>query len=150
MSKDIEIKLVDLRAMTDEEWSFFQPSEEDMKDYWSGEGTLTFTVISNRPDVFEIEIEDMTGCVGGLDEQLGTEYAIREGYLGDREGLREGYTYHWSQITVSWFKGDGWTTDDDCDYYVEAEEFKRLPLLQFIKLKIKNAWWFNIGWRFRK
>lgn len=138
----------------DHDW---QPSEEEERDFWNGEGSLIFTVISNRPashphdDVFEIEIEEYTGCVGGFNEGVGIEWGLKEGYLGiDRSELKEGYQYYAGEITVSWTRGDGWTTDDDSDYYVGDFYGNRLPLVQYLKLKITNAWWFNIGWRIRQ
>lgn len=131
--------------------SFIQeePSEEDIRDYWSGEGHLIFTVISYDPDAYawskyEIDWEDYSGCVGGLDETLGIQYALNEGIL-DVGKLKLGWTYEVNGITVVWTRGDGWTTDDDVDYYVEGEIYKRIYLSRWL-----SAWWWHlIGWRIR-
>jgi len=132
--------------------SFIQeePSEEDIRDYWSGEGHLIFTVISYDPDAYawskyEIDWEDYSGCVGGLDETLGIQYALNEGILDVGE-LKLGWTYEVHGITVEWTRGDGWTTDDDVDYYVEGEIRKRIHFSRWL-----SAWWWHlIGWRIRK
>lgn len=124
-------------------------TEEDEKHYWSGEGHLIFTVISYDPDAnpwsrYEIDYEDYSGCVGGLDETLGIQYALNEGILDVGE-LKLGWTYEVHGITVVWTRGDGWTTDDDVDYYVEGEIRKRIHLSRWL-----SAWWWHlIGWRIR-
>jgi hypothetical protein len=144
------LKLTETRAVTQEKMDYFLdgPSEEEERDFWNGEGNLVFTVLSNRPDVFEINIEEYSGCVGGFNEGIGIEWGLKDGYLDiDPSELHEGYTYYCDEITVSWYKGDGWTTDDDSDYYVGNIRSERLPLIKYLKLKLHNAWWFNIGWR---
>ena len=138
---DIEFKSVD-----------YGPSEEEERDFWAGEGHLVFLVTSNRKDedldVFEIEIEEYSGCLGGFNEGMGIEWGLKEGYLGiDRSELHEGYVYELLEVSVSFTRGDGWTTDDDSEYYVGDLIARRLPLFQYLKLKINNAWWFNIGWK---
>lgn len=148
------LKLTELREATEEEMGYFLngPSEEDERDFWNGEGNLVFTVTANRPadDVFEIEIEEYSGCVGGFGEGVGIEWGLKEGYLGiGRDELKEGYTYYCDEITVSWTRGDGWTTEDDSDYYVGNMRSERLPLISYLKLIINNAWWFNIGWKLK-
>lgn len=126
----------------------YHPTEEEERDYWSGEGHLEFTVISHTKGKgyipFEIDYHDYSGCVGGLDETLGIEYAVNEGIL-DVGKLRLGVTYIVHGITVQWTRGDGWTTDDDVDYYVEGEIYKRIYLSRWL-----SAWWWHlIGWRLR-
>ena len=132
--------------LTDAE-EMYQPTEEEERDYWSGKGHLVFKVRSYDPTSFlpfEIECEDYSGCVGGLDETLGIEYAINEGIL-DVGPLHIGFTYEVSGITVVWTRGDGWTTDDDVDYYVEGGVIKYAPLRDLI-----SAWWWHlIGHRIR-
>lgn len=127
------------------------PSEDEERDFWNGTGHLYFGVTANRngkDDVFEIDIYEYSGCVGGFGEGVGIEWGLKEGYLGiDRHELKEGYTYLLDEVTVSWFKGDGWTTDDDSEYYVGDFQETRLPLKKYLKLLIQNAWWFNIGYR---
>lgn len=135
-----------------DDW-YAEPTEEEEREYWAGEGTLTFTVLTNRPNdgVLEVEVEDYTGCLGGFDEGIGIEWGLGEGYLGiDREDLKEGYKYYLSEITVSFTRGDGWMTDDDSEYYVESVRAERLPLFSYLKLIIHNAWWFNFGWKIRQ
>lgn len=125
-----------------------EPTEEDIRDYWSGEGHLSFRVLSYDPSAhpwsrYEIEVLDYSGCVGGLDEQLGIDYAVNEGIL-DVGKLHIGCTYDVRGITVVWSRGDGWTTDDDVDYYVES-------VTQYAVLhQLIAAWWWHlIGWRIR-
>ncbi len=125
-----------------------EPSDEDLRDHWSGEGDLTFHVLSHNKDKnylpYEIEYEYYSGCVGGLDETLGIEYSVNEGIL-DVGKLTLGITYHVSGITAHFTRGDGWTTDDDVDYYVENVT-KSINPHRFIA-----AWWWHlIGWRIRQ
>lgn len=150
-AKENNIPLVDIEMVSIPDWG---PSEEEERDYWNGEGSLIFTVTANRylhDDIFEIEIEEYTGCVGGFEDSIGIEWGLKEGYFDiDRSELKEGYKYYANEVTVSWTRGDGWTTDDDVDYYIGEFYGNRLPLIQYLKLKITNAWWFNIGWRIRQ
>ena len=127
---------------------FGEPSEEDDQDYWNGEGELSFRVLSySKGTVYpwEIEYTDYTGCVGGLIETVGIEYAINEGMLIDQDKLRVGYSYTLHGVTVIWTRGDGWTTDDDVDYYVESvtTHFELIPW-------IKAQWWQHFGWKLRE
>lgn len=127
----------------------YRPTEEEERDYWSGEGHLTFKILSYDPTAYawsryEIEVLDYSGCLGGLDETLGIDYAINEGIL-DVGPLHIGFTYEVDKITVVWTTGDGWTTDDDVDYYVEGNVIKYAPLRDLI-----SAWWWHlIGHRIR-
>ena len=121
---------------------------EDEKEYWSGKGHLVFRTVSCDPaDRFpswEIEVEEYSGCIGGLHESVGITYAINQHIL-DGPKLRLGWTYIYKDITVTFTRGDGWTTDDDADYYVGSYEevFKLGPWL--------SAWWWHlVGWRFKK
>lgn len=125
-----------------------EPTEEDFRDYWSGEGHLEFTVISYDPDAhpwsrYEIDWHDYSGCVGGLQETLGIQYALNEGIL-DAGKLRLGVHYRLDGITCHWTRGDGWTTDDDVNYYVES-----VTTTLFLPTWIKAWWWHLIGWRIR-
>lgn len=137
---DLEAKLVPIP----DDW---EPSEEDIKDYWSGEGHLEFRVLSydktTKYNPYEIECLDYSGCVGGLDETLGIEYAVNEGIL-DVGKLHIGCTYRVDGITVVWTRGDGWTTDDDVDYYIES-------VTQYAVLhQLIYAWWWHlVGHRIR-
>lgn len=129
----------------------YAPTDEEDRDFWSGEGHLSFTVTANRHDVFEIDTLEYSGCVGGFDEGLGLEFGLREGHLGvDPSELKEGYTYHFDGITVSHTCGDGWTTDDDAEYYVGNVTSERLPIRQFVPLLLRNWWWFSFGWKIRE
>lgn len=125
----------------------YQPTEEDEKDYWSGEGHLIFRVVSYDPNCsfepYEIDWLDYSGCVGGLDETLGIQYAINEGIL-DLPKLKIGHTYHVHGITVVWTRGDGWEIDDDVDYYVE-------DVTSYIVLHewLYAWWWHLVGHRIR-
>jgi len=125
----------------------YQPTEEEERDYWSGEGHLIFRVFSHTKGKgyipYEIEVEDYSGCVGGLDETLGVEYAVNEGIL-DVGKLHIGCTYEVKGITVLWTRGDGWTTDDDVDYYIES--VTRYAVLHQL---IYAWWWHLVGHRIR-
>lgn len=125
----------------------FEPSEEDIRDYWCGKGAITFTVTEHDPEArfcpFGFEVEDYSGCVGGLDESLGITYSLNERVL-DVGKLRLGVTYYVEEITVVFTRGDGWTTDDDADYYVGSVKTK-IHLIPFLK-----AWWWHlVGWRIK-
>lgn len=138
----------------------WEPNEEEERDFWAGEGNLVFTVTANQPrtkglywddGVFEVDIEEYSGCLGGFNEGIGIEWGLKEGYLNvDPSELQEGYTYFLDEVTVSFTRGDGWTTDDDSDYYVGGFRCERLPLIPYLKLKLRNVWWFNIGYKIRE
>ena len=126
----------------------FEPSKDDIRDYWCGEGGIIFTVTEHDPEArfcpFGFEIEDYSGCAGGLDETLGITYAINERIL-DVGKLHLGVTYYVEGITVVFTRGDGWTTDDDADYYVGSVKTK-IHLIPFLK-----AWWWHlVGWRIKE
>lgn len=125
-----------------------QITDLDMGDYWNEEGSLTFHVLSYDPNAkyypYELEEEEWTGCVGGLLETIGLDYAIHDGVL-DVGKLHIGMTYELTGITVTYTRGDGFSTDDDCDYYVKSVKKVFYPH-RFLK-----AWWWHlIGWRIRK
>ena len=125
----------------------FQPSDEDLKDHWCGEGHLVFKVLSYDPSTsfcpYEIDCQDYTGCVGGLDETLGIEYAVNEGIL-DCGKLRIGLTYTLTGITVHRTRGDGWTTDDDEEYEVED-----VTTEVYLRDWLSAWWWHLVGHRIR-
>jgi len=124
----------------------FAPSPEDERNHWSEPGHFDFYVLANRHDVFEIEVEEHSGCAGGaLETFCGPEYLLE--HLGiNKEALREGWTYQALGLTVTFYRGDGWMTDDDAEYQYEhlvpVRNWKR-----WAWQKIENAWWFSIGWR---
>ena len=126
----------------------YEPSDEDVANHWSGEGHITFFVQQNVPDVFEIEIEDYSGCAGGMSETIGLEYAIKNELLQDSSRLREGYTYTINKLTAEFTRGDGWTTDDDLSWDFETLTHKIEPW-RYLKQKLTNLWWQNIGWRLK-
>lgn len=138
------LKNVELTTIPDE----WEPSEEDLKDYWVGKGHLEFRVLSYDKTAtykpYEIEYLDYSGCVGGLDECLGIEYSVNEGILNTGK-LHIGCTYRLDGITAHFTRGDGWTTDDDVEYYVES-------VTQYAVLhQLIYAWWWHlIGWRIRQ
>jgi hypothetical protein len=119
----------------------YHPTEDEEKDYWSGEGHLIFHVLSYDKDSkynpYEIDWDDYSGCVGGLNESVGIDYAVNEGIL-DVGKLQIGMTYEVKGITSHWIRGDGWTTDDDVEYYVESVK-KILYPRRFIM-----AWWWHL------
>ena len=63
--------------------------------------------------------------------------------------LKEGHTYTIEKLTVVWTRGDGWTIDDDVDYYFENLK-DEIQWFRFLKQKLTNLWWQNIEWRIRK
>lgn len=129
----------------------FEPSPEDERHHWNGEGFIKFYVQQNIPknDIFEFEVEDYDGCAGGAHETVGFDYLIKEMLGLDIAELKEGHTYTIEKLSVEWTRGDGWTTDDDVDYYFESLK-DEIEWFRFIKQRIINLWWQNIGWRFRK
>lgn len=134
---------LELLIAASDEW---EPSDVDLKDHWEGEGDLIFHVLSHdkssKYQPYEIDWDDYSGCVGGLHETFGISYAINEGIL-DVGPLQIGMTYHVKGITVIHTKGDGWTTDNDTDYYVESVS-KILYPDRFI-----SAWWHRLTWRIK-
>lgn len=126
----------------------YRPTPEEEREYWSGVGIIKFFVQQNIDNVFEIEIEESTGCAGGAGEMLGLEWLIRCELGIDRDQLKQGHTYTIEGLTVQWFRGDGWTTDDDVEYSFESLK-DEIEWFRFMKQKLINIWWQNIGWRIR-
>lgn len=126
--------------MEEIEDELYRPTPEEEKDYWSGPGHIVFFVEQNIEDVFEIEIDDASGCAGGANEMVGYEYLIKEMLDIDISTLKEGHTYTIEGLNVVWTRGDGWTTDDDVDYYYSALHDKIEPWRWF-KQKVTNLWW---------
>lgn len=134
--------------VSDEE---YEPNEEDERHYWNGEGFITFFVQQNIPKdkIFEFEVDDYDGCAGGANETVGFDYLLTEMLDIDIKNLKEGHTYTIEKLTVVWTRGDGYCTDDDVDYYFESLK-DEIEWSRFIKQKLHNLWWQNIGWRLRK
>lgn len=128
---------------------FYHPTPEEEKDYWSGIGMIKFFVQQNIKGVFEIEIEEATGCAGGAGEQIGLEYLIEHELGINIAQLKEGHTYTIQELSVVWTRGDGWMTDDDVDYYFESIK-DEIEWFRFLKQKLSNLWWQHIGWRLHK
>lgn len=124
---------------------FYTPTPEEERQHWVGKGHIEFFVEQNVPGIFEIEIIDYSGCAGGLDETIGLDYAVKE-FLVDVRELHEGVRYTIKGLTVSFTRGDGWTTDDDSDYEFEELEV-HWSLLPWMKQKMFNIWWRQIGWK---
>ncbi len=130
----------------------YQQTPKDERLHWSGLGTLDFFVSQNNkdPDVFEVEVLDHSGCMGGLEETYGLASAIEDGLLGiDLVDLKQGFTYHMIDISVECTRGDGWEIDDDMEYYggPMTRSYKLWPL---IKHTIHMFWWQNFGWKLRE
>jgi hypothetical protein len=125
----------------------YEMTTENERDYWSGPGHISFKVLSHTPQSFipyEIEVIDYSGCLGGLNESLGFDYAINEGILYIDQPLRIGMTYHLHDVTVIFSRGDGWITDDNVDYYVGSITTE-WHLFQWL-----YAWWWHFfGHRIR-
>lgn len=131
--------------------SLYEPTEEEEHDYWNGEGFIKFFVEQNIPedDIFEIEVEDYAGCAGGANETIGFKYLIKDMLDFDIDEFKEGHTYTITSLTVVWTRGDSWTTDDDVEYYYESL-VDEIEWFRFLKQKLTNFWWQNIGWKLRK
>lgn len=142
------VDLTILREATEQEMDFYRPTSEEERDYWAGEGDLTFHVLSHTKGKgyipYEIDWDDYSGCVGGLNETLGIDYSVNEGIL-DVGKLHIGVTYHVQGITAHFTRGDGWTTDDDVEYYVES-----VTKIIYPHRFIAAWWWHLIGWRIRQ
>jgi hypothetical protein len=140
---------------TQDDLNDFTPDDAETKDHWSGKGHLEFFVEQNHGKTFEIQVVDYSGCVGGLQEAIGIEYALLEGYLDvDRSMLREGVTYTIWDITAEFSRGDGWTTDDDCEYHI-GEITSEASLWGYLSHKVSIIWWRHIGchirnWKYRR
>lgn len=126
---------------------FDAPTEEDEREHWNGVGHVTFFVIQNVPDTFEVEILDHSGCAGGLDETIGLEYYITDAW--DLQGqVREGGTYTLNKLTVTWTRGDGWSTDDDVEYEFESIT-AQTTAVGYLLHKVKMIWWRQVQCRLR-
>lgn len=123
------------------------PTEEEERDHWNGKGHIEFFVIQNVPGTFEIEVLDYSGCAGGLQETLGIEYYLTE-YWDLQDEVREGVTYTLHNVTVTWTRGDGWTTDDDVEYDFELITH-HATTIGYLPYKIKMIWWRAVGCHIR-
>lgn len=131
----------------DEALDYPEPSDEDLYEHWSGRGHIEFFVVQNAGDIFEIEYVDYSGCAGGLMETLGIDEWSLQNVLGiDRAELREGVYYTIHGLTVVWTRGDGWTTDDDVEYYWE-ELTHDATLWGYLSHKIDMIWWRQVRCR---
>jgi hypothetical protein len=122
---------------------------EDEKHYWSGTGFVEFLVLQNDDDNFEIEEIDYDGCVNGMNESIGLEYQIQHIWC-IQEDFKEGYVYTLHDVTVTWIRGEWGISDDDVEYDFAKMTCKRLPLIQYLKLKISNIWWRSYGWKLKR
>lgn len=123
-------------------------TQEEEADYWNGIGMLSIYVEQNADGVFEYEVLEATGCVGGIQEALGIDYLLTD-IWGLTKEMYEGHTFVIRGISAYWTRGDGWETDDDVDYTFESIEIHFNPFT-WAWQKAKNIWWRNIGWRLAK
>ena len=130
-----------------EDVALYQPTEEEERHYWNGPGYIKLYVIQNDEDVFEFDVLDYDGCAGGADETVGFDYLITD-MLGLQKDLKEGITYTIQNLTVRWYRGDGWTTDDDVDYDFDEIIIHFNPIT-WTRQKLYNFWWRTIGWRLK-
>lgn len=124
------------------------------EDYWEGIGELTIfvTLVIPEDDIFEYEIIDWSGCVGGIQEAIGIDYLLTEMWCinkGRAHPLEEGIFYTFHNISAFWTSGDGYSTDDDVDYYFNGLTYE-LKLWPWFKTKVAATWWKYIGWRLKK
>lgn len=130
---------------SEESWS-----QEEEANYWSGIGTLKILVTLNIPSekIFEFDILEATGCLYGADEAIGIDYLLKEmwGVQSYKYPFKEGIIYTFHHVTVSWTKGDGYTTDDDVEYSHGTVTKTWKPWTWF-KTKMNAIWWKTIGWR---
>lgn len=127
-------------------------TQEDEANYWNGVGTLKILVTLNIPseEIFEFDILEATGCLCGADEIIGIDYLLKEiwGVQSYKYPFKEGMIYTFHNVSVTWTKGDGFTTDDDVDYYFGPLTYTWRPWTWF-KTWISAKWWKHIGWRIR-
>ena len=125
-------------------------TKEDEENYWNGVGFLTILITLNIPqdNILEFEVLDYTGCVGGADETLGVDYLLKYiwGIQHYKHSFKEGMIYTFHHITVRWTRGDGYTTDDNVDYYYGSLTFSWRPWTWF-KTKMNALWQKYISWR---
>lgn len=124
------------------------------EDFWEGVGSLTIfmTLVIPEEDIFEYEIIDWSGCVGGIQEAIGIDYLLTEIWCinkGREYPLKEGIFYTFHNISSFWISGDGYSTDDNVYYYFDGLSYK-LKLWPWFKTKVATTWWKYIGWRFSK
>lgn len=129
------------------------PTPEEEKQFWNGIGSLTIfvTLVIPKSEVFEYEIIDYGGCVQGAQDTLGIDYLLSDIWDVWHDltyPLKEGFEYTFHDITIAWTRGDGWTTDDDVDYYMGPISY-RFSFFPWLKTKVQTLWWKNIGWRLK-
>lgn len=148
--------MTDLITVMSEEDEYYGMTKEAFeageRDHWNGDGDIEFFVIQHTKDNFEIEVIDYSGCAGGLEETLGIEYTIKNLWClhkDDQFIFREGVFYTIHGLTVTWTRGDGWTTDNDVEYNFESITH-HTSLWLYISHKISMIWWRAIGHHIRK
>lgn len=129
-------------------------SQEEEADYWAGVGSLTIfvTLVIPEENIFEFDVVDYSGCVGGIQEAIGIDYLLTDIWCinkGREHPLKEGIFYTFHNISAFWTSGDGYSTDDDVDYYFGGLTHE-LKLWPWFKTKVAATWWKHIGWRFSK
>lgn len=128
-----------------------EAEEGQLPDFDMAPGHLEIYVSLNTGQgadrVFEFEALDWSNCVDWMQEGVGIGYWLTE-MSGVVDLLTDGYTYIFHDIEVTFYRGDGWTTDDD-----EEWEFGTLERVwhpwTWCKQKLFNAWWLTLGYRIR-
>jgi hypothetical protein len=136
----------------------FAMTKEEEADYWNGIGHLEIlvTYVNQKEKIFEFEVIDQSGCVGGIEEAIGIDYLLTQMWSvqkpyeegGFKFPLKAGYSYTFHDIRAFWTRGDGYTTDDDVDYY-HGLITRGFNPWTWLRIKIGNLWWDTIGWRLR-
>lgn len=127
----------------------YYPYDEEERDYWVGIGFIEFYVQQNVPEIglFEIEIIDSGGCARGAEETIGLYWLIKYELGIELEKLKEGVMYTIHGLNVSF--GDGWEIDASQEYNFTDLTYERNWFI-FLKQKLYNIWWRNIGWKLKE
>lgn len=132
----------------------YEPSAEDLREYWNGKGHIQFFVSQNATGVFEMEYEDYSGCAGGMQETVGIDYYIQHVWRLHKDPtfkLREGVSYTIHGLTVTWTRGDGWELDDDVEYDFESITVTGTTTVWgYLTHKVKMIWWRQVQCRIKE
>ena len=112
------------------------PTDEEEREFWIEEGEVTFFVLNNNSDCFEIKVENISGCAQGLDTSIGLEYAFKIGTLGlYKSEFSEGRRYTIKGISVTHIPADLWLSNE-LALYTYSELITHKTLFETISYKL--------------
>lgn len=94
----------------------------------------------------EFEEVEHDGCASWAQEGVGIDFWLQERI--DYDAVRLGGTYLVHGMQVTFYRGDGWTTDDDEEWDWEGPVRQRAPGT-FLKVWADHLWHLAVVWPLR-